>query len=47
MGVKKMAYNRPDPQVHHWLIPRLGLKYRVSSMHIRLFNLLAIFFMQL
>jgi hypothetical protein len=47
MGVEKMAYNRPDPQVHHWFIPQLYLWHAVNLMLTRIFTLFAIFFMQL
>jgi hypothetical protein len=42
-----MAYNRPDPQVHHWLIPHKLLQCGLDSICIRVSQLLAIFFMQL
>ena len=45
--VEKMAYNRPDPQVHHWWIPHKVLQLGVDSIFIRVSQLLAIFFMQL
>jgi hypothetical protein len=45
--VKKMAYNRPDPQVHHWLIPHKVLQCSLDSISIRVSKRLAIFFMQL
>jgi hypothetical protein len=44
--VKKMAYNRPNPQVHHRFIPRKTLQCGVVSILIRFYQLLAIFFMQ-
>jgi hypothetical protein len=47
MGVEKMAYNRPDPQVHHWFIPQTYLWHAVNSMLPTVFSLFAIFFMQL
>ena len=42
-----MAYNRPDPQVHHWLIPHKLLQCGLDSIFIRVSQLSAIFFMQL
>ncbi len=42
-----MAYNRPDPQVHHWFIPRTYLQHAVNLMLTSVFSLFAIFFMQL
>jgi hypothetical protein len=42
-----MAYNRLDPQVHHWLIPHKLLQCGLDSIFIRVSQLLAIFFMQL
>jgi hypothetical protein len=45
--VKKMACNRPNPQVHHWFIPHKVLQYVVDSIFTRGSQLLAIFFMQL
>jgi hypothetical protein len=42
-----MAYNRPDPQVHHWFIPRTYPQHAVNSMLTGVFSLFAIFFMQL
>ena len=32
MGVKKMAYNRPNPIVHRWLIPMRPLWHAVYPM---------------
>jgi len=45
-SVKKMAHNRPDPQVHHGFIARNALPCGVISMPITFFQLFAIFFMQ-
>jgi hypothetical protein len=42
-----MTYNRPDPQVHHWLIPHKLLQCGLDSIFIRVSQLSAIFFMQL
>jgi hypothetical protein len=42
-----MAYNRPEPQVHHWLIPHKLLQCGLDSIFIRVSQLSAIFFMQL
>jgi hypothetical protein len=42
-----MAYNRPDPQVHHWLIPHKLLQCGLDSIFIRVSQLSAIFYMQL
>jgi YD repeat-containing protein len=33
--VKKMAWNRPDPQAHHWLIPLKVLQCGLDSVFIR------------
>jgi hypothetical protein len=44
---KKMAYNRSDPQVHHWLITYKLLQCGLNSIFIRVSQLSAIFFMQL
>jgi hypothetical protein len=42
-----MVYDRPDPQVHQWFIPRMYLCDTVNSMLTTVFSLFAIFFMQL
>jgi hypothetical protein len=42
-----MACNRPDPHVHHWLIPHRLLQCGLSSIFIGASQLSAIFFMQL
>jgi hypothetical protein len=38
-----MAYNRPDPQVHHWLIPRMYPWHSADSMLTKIFSFFAIF----
>jgi hypothetical protein len=41
--VKKMAYNRLDPQVHHWFIPRNVLQRRIDSISIMVLKTFAVF----
>jgi hypothetical protein len=44
---EKIAYNRSNPQVHHWFIPRMPTYYGVSSQLPTIISPFAAFVMQL